>query len=201
MTKAIHLHFKKHDPVIYTHIQKISLSPIQTDTPSEYFSHLCREIIRQQLSGKAADAIEKRFLALLPHQTYTPDHILAISHDKIRNAGLSHAKANYIHDLAKHVKNGHLHFEKFPTYSDEEIISELTLVKGIGQWTAEMFLIFAMGREDVFSYGDLGLKKGIMKIYKYKKILSRKTIEKIVRKWTPYKSYVSRILWAALDSE
>jgi len=201
MTEAIHFHFKKHDPLIYTYIKRIPLASLEKDKPSAYFSHLCREIIRQQLSGKAADAIEKRFLALLPHHKYTPEHVLTISHDEIRNAGLSHAKANYVHDLAKHVKDGSLHLERFTKYSDEEIIKELTMVKGIGQWTAEMFLMFAMGREDVFSFGDLGLKKGIVKVYGFKNIPAQKTIEKIIRKWSPYKTYASRILWASLDME
>ena len=137
------------DPVLAKIIKQVTLSP---STPHEsYFIDLVESIISQQLSIKAADTIWKRVQALLPDQRVTPEGILALSDDTIRAAGISYSKIKYIKDLADKTLASGILFEQFETMTDEEIITELTKVKGIGRWTAEMFLIFAMGRPDVFS--------------------------------------------------
>ena len=114
---------------------------------------------------------------------------------------MSHAKARYIRNLAEQVTNRGIQIQQLDAMTDEEAIAELTKVKGVGRWTAEMFLIFALGRNDVFSYGDLALKKGMQKIYKLREEPSPKRVEQIIQKWSPYKTYATRILWASLKLE
>lgn len=200
--KHIHRHFKKTDPAIFKLLKQMKLEVLpQPASASKYFQQLSREIIYQQLAGKAAHAIHQRFVALLPGRRATPKNVLAISEKKMRGAGLSWAKARYVRDLAqkvldREVRLGHLH-----TLDDEAVILELIKVKGIGRWTAEMFLIFTLGREDVFSHGDLGLRNGFGRVYGARKAQTQKSIEKVVSRWSPYRSYGSLALWRALDSK
>lgn len=197
MDKKILDHFKKSDPVLYEWIQKVHLDELPE--PTNLFEELCDEIISQQLSGKAANTIFGRLKQLFPRGEITPEHILKLSDDKIRNSGTSWAKVRFLKDLATKVKNGELILENLKDLSDEEVIKELTQVKGIGPWTAEMYLMFTLGREDVFSHGDLGLKNAIKKIYDFKKEPTRKQVEKIVKKWSPYRTYACRVLWQSLE--
>lgn len=198
--KKMHDHFKKNDPIIYEFCLKVGKLPVVTkDSPQNYFFRLCREIISQQLSDKSASAIFNRFVALFPKGNVSPSDIVVIPHEVLRNVGMSHGKARYVRNLAEAVINGVVDFKKFKTSSDEEVITQLTKVKGIGRWTAEMFLMFVLAREDVFSHGDLGLRKGLQKLYLFKKEPSKEKIEKIIKKWSPYKTYASRILWASLE--
>jgi len=197
------------DPVLAEVIREISLEEL---TPSEdhfesprnklvYFYALVREIIGQQLSGKAADAIEKRFLALFsPGAFPNPEEILALSDEIIRNAGLSFSKISYIKNIARAVVEEKINFEEFDKLSDEEIITALITIKGVGRWTVEMFLMWTLLRPDVFSYGDLGLRKGMQKIYKLKKEPSAKRAAQISNRWKPHRSLACRYLWASLDN-
>ncbi|MCJ7740206.1 DNA-3-methyladenine glycosylase [Candidatus Microgenomates bacterium] len=197
--KKIIDHFKKNDPLLYPYFRKTrNIRPVKKDYPSSYFSHLCKEIICQQLSDKAGDAILARFIKLFPNMLVQPVDLLSISHEKLRSVGMSHAKARYLRNLAEAITGGDLAVFHLDVMTDGEVIEELTKVKGIGPWTAEMFLMFAMGREDIFSYGDLGLRKAIQKIYRFKKEPTKKQMEKIISPWSPYKTYASRILWASL---
>lgn len=200
MNKLITDHFQTADPLLHEWILKIQkLPPFKPINPDRYFTRLCDDIVSQQLSGKAAATIFSRFNKLFNNDTITPDELLQIPHEKLRAAGLSNTKANYVKNLAQHVLDGSLTLDRLPKLTDEEVIAELTKVKGIGRWTAEMFLIFSLGREDVFSHGDLGLRNGLKKIYKFKREPSKKRIEAIVKKWSPYKSFASRILWKCLE--
>ncbi len=193
-------HFKTNDPVLYECLCKVGkLEEIKKDKPQKYFYRLCYEIVGQQLSDKSSSAIFKRFEKLFPKGVIEPKDILRFPHEKLRATGMSHAKARYIRNLAEHMAQNRLHVLQFDVMSNQEVMSELTQVKGIGPWTAEMFLMFTLGREDVFSHGDLGLRKAIKKLYGFKKEPSRKQIEKIVIKWSPYKTYASRVLWASLE--
>ncbi len=117
----------------------------------------------------------------------------------MRTAGISFQKISYIKDLARRVNNDEIDFDSFQNKNDEEVIVELVKVKGIGRWTAEMFLMFALGRPDVFSFGDLGLRNGLQKVYKLKKPPTAKQAQKITNKWKPFRTYGSRYLWRALD--
>jgi DNA-3-methyladenine glycosylase II len=198
MKNKVFMHFKKNDPLIYPYFLKINIGPITKDKPENYFFRLCKEIICQQLSEKSGDAIFARFNNLFFDETVKTSDILSISHEKLRATGMSHAKARYVRYLAEEIIHGNLPINRLDMMTDGEVIKELTKVKGIGPWTAEMFLMFVLGREDVFSFGDLGLRKAIKKIYGFKKDPIKKQIEKIIARWSPYKTHASRILWASL---
>ena len=198
-SKKILLHFQKVDPVMYTAMREIGpLEEIKPREPREYFSSLCSEIISQQLSSKAAVPIHQRFLSLFPRKKVSTKHLLSIPDEKVRGVGTSWAKVSFLKDLAEKTINKEVPFSKLPNLDDEAVIEELIKVKGIGRWTAEMFLIFSLGRPDVFSHGDLGLRRAIEKLYKLTDPNQEK-IEKITGKWSPYRSWGSRTLWKFID--
>lgn len=200
MNKKILNHFKKHDPILYSYAIKVGeLEVIEKEKPENYFYRLCREIICQQLSDKAGEAIFNRFQKLFLKGLITHDKVLSIPHEHLRASGMSNAKARYVKNLAETIKNGDLPVLKLDSFTNQEILITLTKVKGIGPWTAQMFLMFALGREDIFSHGDLGLRKGIKKVYDMKTDPTKKQIDKIILRWSPYKTYGSRILWASLE--
>jgi len=193
-------HFKKNDLTLYSYFRKAGeLEPIKKDTPKNYFYRLCREIIGQQLSDKSSEAILSRFNNLFSRKRPRPEDVISLPHETLRATGMSHAKARYVRNLAEAIVSKDLHIDLLDSMTDKEVVTELTKVKGIGPWTSEMFLMFVLGREDIFSYGDLGLRKGMKKIYGFKKDPTKKQIEKIVSRWSPYKTYASRILWNSLE--
>lgn len=176
----------------------IRVTPPLWNFDSNYFLSLVESIVSQQLSIKAADAIFGRLKVLSPDPELTAEAVLKMDPQKMRSAGLSWSKVSYIKNIAEYVLSSDKVFEKFEEMSDEEIITELTKIKGVGKWTAEMFLIFTMGRPDVFSYGDLGLKRAIQKLYGFKVEPTRKELERVSRQWRPYRSIASRYLWKSL---
>ena len=193
-------HFKKVDPVLYQVIKEVGgMQNLKNRRGDDYFLDLVDAIVSQQLSGRVAEVIFGRFKNLFAGPKILPESILKLKDEKIRAIGISYSKIKYIKDLAKKVDEGVLALKAMKDWEDEKIIVELTKVKGIGRWTAEMFLMFTLKREDVFSHGDLGLNNAIKKIYKLKNPTVKK-VEKIVTKWSPYKSYASRILWRSLDN-
>ena len=192
-------YFKEHDKILFSVAEKIeSIKELQSDEPNNYFFRLCRSIIGQQLASKASNAICSRFQKLFSGKV-TPRKVLNISSKEIRSVGLSEAKVEYIKNLAKKIVDKDLRFDGFKNLDNQQIIDELTKVKGIGPWTAEMFLMFTLAREDVFSHGDLGLRKAIKKIYGLKKEPTQKQTERISRKWIPYRTYACLVLWKSLD--
>jgi DNA-3-methyladenine glycosylase II len=198
--KIIIEHFNKADQKIAPILAEMEFEAWIEVVPKElYFQKLCREIISQQLAGKAADAIYNRFLKQMPKGTVTPNHILDIDNQTLRDCGLSWAKVKYIKNLAQQTQDRTVNLDKLGNIDDETVVTELTKVKGIGRWTAEMFLIFSLGREDVFSFGDLGLRKGLKKIYDLNRP-TQKQILKIVKRWTPYKTFGSLALWQSLEN-
>lgn len=198
MSKKIHTHFKVNDPVLYEYIQHIEMPALEL--PTNLFERLTRSIIGQQLSVKASATIYGRLLALNKNKELSPQDILKFSEEAMRGCGISYAKIRGIKDLAEKVLDGTVELDKLKEVEEEEVIERLCKVRGIGRWTAEMFLLFSVGREDIFSYGDLGLLRAIQKIYGFKKPPTRRQVEKIVKKWSPYKSFASRILWRSLDN-
>src|SRR3989344_6730511 len=153
------------------------------------YEKLVENIIGQQLSGKAADTIFSRFLALFKHGKFPSlDELLKIDVEKLRSAGMSYSKAAYIKNIAKAFKEGSIDIKKIVRMSDEEVIKELTKIKGVGKWTAEMILIFTLKREDVFSIGDAGLRRAIKNLYKIEKDAD---ILKLSEKWKPFRSHAS----------
>lgn len=191
-------HFKKADPALYK--IAVNLKIPELEPRGDHFYSLVRAITNQQLSGKAADTIYGRVVKLLPKEKLDAKEILKIKDQDLRNAGLSWSKVSYLKDLAERTVKKQIPLESFEKLTEEEIIVELTKIKGIGRWSAEMFLMFHLVRPDVFSYGDLGLRNAIVKIYKLKKHPTPKEAEKISKKWSPYRTYASRILWMSLDS-
>lgn len=199
MDKKILEHFRDNDPLLYGYAVKIKLMrELKKTEVKNYFLELCDAIVGQQLTAKAADAIFARFLKLFP-KGLKPKSVFLTKQEKLRSVGLSNSKAKYLKNLAEAVLNKSLNLENLDKSSDEEIIKELVRIKGIGPWTAEMFLMFTLGRPDVFSHGDLGLKKGLKKIYGFKNFPSIRTVERIIKKWSPYKTYGSMILWKSLE--
>lgn len=197
----IRRHFKERDPLLFAVLADMSLQPLRKEKDSDaYFGRLCREIISQQLGSGAAAAILKRFTALFPDERATPARVLKYSEQTLRNVGMSWAKARYVRDVADKTLSGAVHFPGIPAMDDEGVIAELTKIKGIGRWTAEMFLMFTLGREDVFSFGDLGLRKGMAMIYGTKKTATPRHMERITAVWVPYRSYGSLAVWHVADS-
>src|SRR3989339_1583102 len=192
--KKVKSHFKKVDPVIHRVMEDIDLDEWFDRPKRDYFIALCREIIGQQLSGKVANVIFTRFEGLFPKRQITPERILTLTDQQIRDVGTSWAKVRSLKDLAKQVKNKNILLDQLDNLSDEATMKGLMKVKGVGPWTAEMFLIFTLKREDVFSLGDLGLNKAINKLYGKRKIGS------IIKRWSPYKSFGCLALWHSLDN-
>jgi DNA-3-methyladenine glycosylase II len=198
--KKIRSHFKDNDPIIYEVMIKMDLEPlIKPKTSSGFFAKLCREIIAQQLAGKAAQAITKRFDDLFEKGRVTPEALLDFSEQSLRDVGMSWAKARYTRDLAQKVKDKEVILSNLHKLDDDLVVEELVKVKGIGNWTAEMFLMFTLGREDVFSHGDLGIRKGLQKLYGFKDKPSEEQVSKIINKWSPYKTYGCLALWESID--
>lgn len=166
--------------------------------------HLCGSIISQQLSTKVAEVIYTRFLKLFNKKTPTPGDILNVPFDMLRSIGLSNAKANYVQNVCRFFTKNKITDVRLHKMSNEEFVAFITQIKGIGQWTAEMQLMFTLGREDVFSTGDLGIQQAMIRLYKLdgsnKKNLQIQMLE-IAEKWKPYRTYACRYLWDWKDNE
>ena len=165
---------------------------------NNHFAALVEAIISQQLASGAADAITRRFRKLYPRFP-KPIQILNTKDSKLRSVGLSKMKVGYLKDLARKIESGDLNIRTLSKMSDEEIIAQLTQVKGIGRWTAEMFLIFSCGRLDVLPVGDLGLRKGIQLAFSLPELPKPKEVEKIGMRWKPYRSIATWYLWKSLQ--
>lgn len=199
LTKTISDHFAVADPKILKVLMTVNLDEWFEDRSSEdNFYNLTRNIIYQQLAGKAASTIFGRFEQLVGGKV-KPEIIVQFEDQVFRDCGLSWAKAKYVKDLASKVISREVILENIDTLDDQSVITELTKVKGIGRWTAEMFLMFTLHRPNIFSYGDLGLKNGFAKLYGIKDP-TVKDIEVVVDNWAPYKTYGSIALWHHLDN-
>ena len=162
------------------------------------FHSLVEAIIYQQLAGSAADAIYRRFVKIYGRFP-RPAQLLATKDFKLRDAGLSARKIEYLKDLASRVSDGRLKLTLLPKLPDELVIEQLVQVKGIGRWTAEMFLIFCLGRQDVLPVGDLGLRKAMQKAYLLGELPSPETMNDIAQVWKPYCSIATWYLWKSLE--
>jgi 3-methyladenine DNA glycosylase/8-oxoguanine DNA glycosylase len=190
-------HFKKTDPKLFAEALKHEIADI---TPSgDLFSDLIYAIVNQQLSGKAAETIYNRLEKKLGKGGVTPQSLKKISPASMRASGLSESKAKAMKGLADAVLKGQIDLVKIIELPDAEVVEVLTSLKGIGPWTAEMILMHSLGRTDIFSAGDLGLRKGIMRLYGLKKLPSDRTITKISKKWSPYRTYAAKVIWRVAD--
>jgi len=193
-------HLSKNDPILS---EVIKSAPLPSFVPHKnYYQELVESIISQQLSVKAAATILKRFRELFSSDFPTPEEILATDIETMRGVGLSRQKASYIHDLATRVLEGSVQFTHLDSLTNQEIIDELTKIKGVGVWTVHMFLLFCMGRLDVLPTGDLGIKNGMRKLYDLPEKPTPEDMEMIAvnNHWHPYESVASWYMWHSLDN-
>src|SRR5215470_14461492 len=195
MRKALN-HLRECDPILASIIERVGSPKIAYREPT--FEALARAIVFQQLSGKAARTIYGR-LEEAAGGKLTPEAIQNLSVGEMRRAGLSRQKLGYIRDLAEHAISGKVDFARLPEMSDDEVIAALTDIKGVGVWTAHMFLIFALQRPNVLAVGDLGVRTAIMRQYKKRLLPKPIHIEKLAANWHPYCSYACWYLWRSLE--
>jgi DNA-3-methyladenine glycosylase II len=195
MRKAL-LHLKKSDPVMRAIIERIGPCKMQFGEP--VFHSLAEAIVYQQLNGKAAVTIFKRFAALAG-DPLTPKGILKLTPEQMRSVGLSKQKTSYLFDMAERAHRGELDFSCLSEMSDDQVIEHLTQVKGVGVWTAHMFLMFTLRRPNVLPIGDYGVRTAIMKHYKKRKLPKPELMERIAKPWVPYRSVACWYLWQSLD--
>jgi DNA-3-methyladenine glycosylase II len=195
MKKALD-HLKKSDAVLASIIARVGPCTMAYRDPT--FEMLARAIVFQQLSTKAATTIYRR-LEEAAGGALTPQAIQNLSVGEMRRAGLSRQKLGYIRDLAEHALSGKVDFAKLPAMSDEEVIASLTDIKGVGVWTAHMFLLFSLRRPNVLPIGDLGVRMAIQKAYRKRKMPTPKQVEQIAKGWHPYCSFAAWYLWRSLE--
>jgi DNA-3-methyladenine glycosylase II len=194
-------HLSKNDSILAGVIAATGEATIKPH--QNYYQELVDSIISQQLSVKAARAIEQRFCDLFESEGFPPpDKILEKTVEEMRAAGLSNAKARYVRDLAEHVLDGRLKFDNIDKLTNHEVIKELTAVKGIGEWTAHMFLMFCMGRMDVLPIGDLGIRNGVQKLYGLDHSATPEEVTNVSQAngWHPYETVASWYVWQSLDN-
>jgi len=184
------------DPILCEIINRVGEYRLEYRDPS--FETLVKSIVYQQLSGRVAAVIFARLVAAAGGKL-TPASILKLRPARMRSAGLSAQKTAYIRDLARHTRDGHVVFQELEQLADEDVIETLTMVKGIGVWTAHMFLIFALRRPDVLPTGDLGIRSAIRKAYGFSELPKPAEIESLARPWRPYCSVASWYLWRSLE--
>ena len=194
------LEFLKRDKNMQVLIEKFGRPNFKIG--QDYFQSLFRSIIFQQLSGEAAQTIFNRLVKLIPEKSILcPNEVLKLDKDDMRRAGLSFQKINYVRNLAEYFENTSLQKKDFEIMTNEEISRELIQIKGIGQWTVDMFLMFTLNRTDIFPYGDLGIQKGIMKILNTEILPSKKEMENYSKKWKPYRTIACWYLWRLTDDK
>lgn len=170
---------------------------------NKIYLRLCSSILSQQLSTTVAKVLYSRFLALYGNKEPTAKQILETPAETFRGIGFSNAKASYVHNVCRFFIENKITDTQLHKMSNDEVIDLLTQIKGVGKWTVEMILMFTLGREDVFALDDLGLKQGVIKLYNLKETDKKKLlkkIEKISKKWSPYRTYASRYLWDWKDN-
>ena len=168
----------------------------------DYFQSLLRSIVFQQLSGKVAQTIYERLVNLIPKTSnLCPNEVLKLDKDEMRKAGLSFQKIDYVRNLADYFENNSFQKKDVERMTDQEISKELIQIKGIGQWTVDMFLMFTLNRADILPCTDLGIQKGIMKILNMKNLPSKKEMENCSRKWRPYRTIACWYLWRIADDK
>lgn len=191
------------DPIMNALHDKVSkqlgpIEPIKPATPTTYFQKLSESIVSQQLAVKAASTIKLRLLDLIGAD-FQPDAVGAIPIEQLRSVGLSQQKARYIHAIAEYWQENKRAVESLESYEDEQIIEMLTTIKGVGRWTAEMFLIFTLGRPDVFSVGDFALRKAVRQAYMLPDESGMNELTAVSQQWRPQRSLAARTLWKSLE--
>ena len=197
-------HLRRKDPVmreLIKRVGKLDLEARRRGRPADAYGALVRSIVGQQLSTKAARTIYERMTQLFDGGTPTPRQLLDADPDAIRAAGLSRPKIAYLRSLAEHVLSGELELDRLDQLSDDEIVAELTAVKGLGVWTAHMFLIFHLSRPDVMPVGDLGVRNAARTVYELQELPTALELEELAEPWRPHRSVGALYLWRSLDNE
>jgi len=191
------------DPVMARLIDehgKVVRRDLRRERPGDAYGALLRSIVGQQLSTQAARTIYGRLTDIFGGHAPTPRQLLSVDPERIRAAGLSRPKVAYLRDLAQHVEEGTLELERLPDLPDEEVTAQLTAIKGLGQWTADMFLMFHLGRPDILPVGDLGIRRAAQIEYRMRKLPDPKRLERVARPWRPYRTLACLYLWSSLDN-
>ncbi len=200
--RRAYAHLRAADPVVGRLI--VCHGPFRPRPSDDPYSALVRMILYQQLAGAAAAAIERRWRALYadpdPDATPTPEEILATRDEEFRRVGVSRQKASYLRDLAERVREGRLSWDRLDALADEEVVTHLTAVRGVGEWTAHMFLMFHLGRPDVLPVGDLGVRAGMRVAYGLEAAPSPARAGEIGAPWSPYRSVGSWYMWRAAET-
>lgn len=196
--EAARKHLRRVDPVMRDIVKQCG--PLEIEARGTPYQSLLRAVLYQQLAGPAAAAIERRLLALYGDGVPEPHEMLATTPEAMRTAGVSRQKASYLHSLAEHAQGGALDYRGLARLDDEAVIERVTEVRGIGRWTAEMLLMFCLGRPDVLPVDDLGVRKSMMLAYGLKSLPDAKTMLRIGEAWRPYRSAGSWYLWRTTDT-
>lgn len=194
-------HLRAVDPRLAPVIDLVGPCALEPRVDGTHFDALCRAIVYQQLSGKAAATIHGRVLALYGGRPPLPTELLATPEERLRACGLSRQKLSYILDLAGRVDRGEVPLDHIEELSDEEIVETLVRVKGIGRWTAQIFLMFRLGRPDVLPELDLGVQKGLQRAYGKRRMPTPAEVRELGAKWAPWRSIASWYLWRLVDGE
>ncbi len=190
-------HLSKADPVLKDLIRRVG--PFTLKTHRDRFDLLVRSILSQQISTKAARAIRLRLADRVKPHGITPESIARLSDASLRSVGLSAQKVSYLRDLTEHASSGRLQLHRLGRFDDEAVIEQLIAVRGIGRWTAQMFLMFALGRLDVFPHDDLGLRSSLKRLYGLTDLPDKKTSHALAEPWSPYRSIATWYCWRLGD--
>ena len=190
-------HLRQHDPVLRGVIDQVG--PFALPLQSARFPMLVRSSLSQQISGKAARSIELRLRDRLRPRRVTAESILALSPEELRTVGVSPQKARSLHDLASRVAAGDVRLSRLARLTDDQVIAELVQVRGIGVWTAQMFLMFSLGRPDVFPHDDFGIRSALQRLYGLPRLPDRPTAQQLASPWRPYATIASWYCWRSLE--
>ena len=196
-------HLGRSDDVMAALIEEygpLDLEKRRSGRPADAYGALLRSIVGQQLSVKAARSIYERLTDMFGGTTPTPKELLAADPEAVRSVGLSRPKVSYIRSLAQHVEDGDLHLGSLDDMTEDEVIAELTAVKGLGEWTAHMFLMFHLRRPDVLAVGDLGVRRAVERQYGLEGLPDAETLERLAERWRPYRTLACMYLWHSLDN-
>lgn len=199
-TEAAVRHLRRADPVMRKIVKAVGPCELRPGGRGDHFTTILRAIVGQQLSSKAAETIWNRLLELHANgRRIRPEDVLALRVGRLRSTGMSNAKVRYAKDLARRVASGELNLRSLSRRDDERIVAELIAVDGVGRWTAEMFLIFKLGRPDVWAVGDLGLRNAVKRAYRVEP--TKDNLIRVAEPWRPWRSVASWYLWRSLSAD
>ena len=199
MSRVAVKHLRRVDPVLNGIIERVGACTFGARETGTHFAALTRTIVFQQLSGRAASTILQRLYARYGGRAPSPRELLETADSAIRAAGISNQKTSYLRDLAARVEDGRLPVARLGRLGDDDAIAMLTEVKGIGRWTAQVFLMFRLRRADILPDGDLGIRKAIQRAYKLRRLPDPARVQRIGAPWAPYRSIASWYLWRSID--